>query len=109
MRRVIVAALLISWAAPVLASNHPAHVAALSPQANAAAAVVDAFHAALRRGDTAGAATLLASDGLIFEGGHAERSKAEYAAHHLGADAEFAGAVPSKVIRRIGTAAGNMA
>jgi ketosteroid isomerase-like protein len=63
----------------------------------------------LRRGDTAGAATLLAPDALIFEGGAAERSKVEYSAHHLGADAAFAAAVPSKVTRRAGTASANLA
>ena len=62
----------------------------LSPAASAAALVVDAFHSALKRGDTEGAAACLATDALIYESGSAERSKAEYAAHHLAADAGFA-------------------
>lgn len=73
------------------------------------AAVVDAFHAALSRGDTGGAAALLADDALIFESGGAERSKAEYAAHHLGADVKFAQAVPRSVTSRSGMAVGDMA
>jgi ketosteroid isomerase-like protein len=65
-----------------------------------AEAVVDAFHSALANGDTRGAAALLADDALIFEEGRAERSKAEYAAHHLPADAAFSQAVKSTTTRR---------
>jgi len=77
--------------------------------ARPAAAVVDSFHAALRRGDTKGALGALADNALIFESGGAERSKAEYATHHVGADAAFAQAVPGKRTRRTGEAAGNVA
>jgi ketosteroid isomerase-like protein len=77
--------------------------------ARGAAAVVDGFHAALRRGDTTAAAALLTKDALIFEAGGAERSKAEYAAHHLAADAEFSKVVPSVVIRRSGYSDGTLA
>ena len=80
--------------------------AAPSPDA---AAVVDAFHSALVRGDTKAAAALLADDALIFEEGGAERSKAEYAAHHLGADAAFSQAVRSVTTRRAGESSGNIA
>jgi ketosteroid isomerase-like protein len=84
--------------------------AAASPKATAEAeAVVDAFHAALSRGDTGAAAALLADDALIFEEGGAERSKAEYSAHHLPADAAFSKAVSSRVTRRLGGAAGGVA
>lgn len=77
--------------------------------ARGAAATVDAFHRALRRGDTSAAARLLSEDALIFEAGSVERSKAEYAAHHLAADAEFSRAVPSVVTRRSGGSAGGLA
>lgn len=83
--------------------------AAVAPAARPAAAVVDAFHAALNRGDTQGAVALLAKDALIFESGNAERSKAEYAQHHLPADAAFAQAVPSTVTRRSGGSDGTTA
>ena len=72
-------------------------------------AVVEAFHAALAKGDTAGAAALLADDALIFEEGHAERSKAEYAARHLPADAEFAKAVRTTMTRRASRSVGGVA
>ena len=75
----------------------------------AAAAVVDAFHAAIGRGDLAGAAALLDANVLIYESGRAERSKAEYASHHLPADAMFAKALRRTVTRRSGRAEGNLA
>ena len=75
----------------------------------APAAVVDAFHAALARGDTRAAGALIADDALIFEEGHAERSKAEYAAQHLPADAEFSHAVRASVTRRTSRTDGAMA
>lgn len=43
---------------------------------------------------------VLADDVLIFESGGAERSKAEYAQHHLAADAAFSAAVPGTRSRR---------
>lgn len=74
-----------------------------------AAAVVDAFHSALGRGDAVSAADLLDPDVLIYESGRAERSKAEYAAHHLPADANFAKATRRNVTRRSGRADGTSA
>ena len=86
-----------------------AEVGAVAPSARPAAAVVDAFHGALRRGDTKAALSYLAENALIFESGGVERGKQEYAAHHLSADAAFAQAVPGKVTRRAGEAVGNIA
>ena len=81
-------------------------VAAPSPEAEA---VVDAFHSALAKGDTKAAAALLADDALIFEEGGAERSKTEYAAHHLPADAAFSQTVPSTTTRRSSDSADGIA
>src|SRR5205085_5443406 len=67
------------------------------------------FHAALHRGDTAGASLLLSEDALIFEEGHVEHGKAEYAKHHLPADAAFSQAVTSKIVRRTGGSEGSAA
>ena len=97
-------AALIAAAAP---SAAPAETVA--PAAREAAATVDAFHAALRRGDTAAAAALLTDGALIFEEGRSERSRAEYALRHLGADAEYSKAVKGERVRRVGDAAGDMA
>jgi ketosteroid isomerase-like protein len=95
MRRYLVAVALVVISAGSLAEP-------LSGEAADAAAVVDAFHAALHRGDTAGAAGLLSEDALVFEEGHVERGKAEYAEHHLTADAAFSKSVTSTVVRRTG-------
>jgi len=99
---------------PGAATAHPAdHKAAppasLAPAPAEAAKVVDAFHAALARGDATAAGALLADAVVIFEAGGAERSKAEYAAAHLPGDAAFAQAVGSKLTRRTGGAGGDMA
>jgi ketosteroid isomerase-like protein len=69
-----------------------------------AVATVEAFHAAMKRGDSAAAEALLAQDALIFESGEDERSKTEYAAKHLPADIEFSKAVGMEVTRRSGAA-----
>ena len=87
----------------------PPSAASLSPQAQEAATVVDAFHAALGRGDATAAAAFLASDALIYESGGVEQGKAAYASHHLGADAAFSKATQSVVTRRSGQANGNLA
>lgn len=81
----------------------------LAAAAREAETVVDSFHAALARGDTAAALALLAEDALIFESGGVERSKAEYAGHHLGSDAAFSQAVPGKVAARTARAVGDLA
>jgi ketosteroid isomerase-like protein len=81
----------------------------LPPAARDAAATVDAFHAAMVRGDEQGAAALLADHALIYEGGGVERSKAEYMSHHLPADTAFAKAVARQITSRSGHAAGQIA
>lgn len=114
MRYTLVASALLMAGA---AQAHPepsgseATVAATSvaPSARPAAKVVDAFHAALRRGDTGAAQSHLANHALIYEAGGVERGRQEYASHHLGADAAFAKAVPGTVTRRAGEAVGNIA
>ena len=91
------------------AHSEPLAAHPLAAPARPAAAVVDAFHAALRRGDTRTALGFLANDALIFESGGAERGKAEYASHHLAADAAFSQAVPSTITRRAGASVGDLA
>jgi ketosteroid isomerase-like protein len=110
----LLSATLFAAAAATSACTHSpsdlaAEAGALSPAAREAAAIVDDFHAALGRNDTAGALALLAEDALIFESGYIERSKAEYAEHHLAADAAFASAVASTLAQRSGAAAGSLA
>ncbi|HEY8123708.1 MAG TPA: nuclear transport factor 2 family protein [Myxococcota bacterium] len=56
------------------------------------AAAVEAYYAALAAGDVAAAEALLAPDAMVLESGQLE-SRAEYLAHHLAADVEFARSV----------------
>ena len=115
--RILVTSLALVAASAALAPPVGAHetaapkagASALEPEARGAAAVVDAFHAALAKGDLSGAKALLAEDALIYESGGVERGKAEYASHHLPADAAFTAATTRSVTRRTGHAAGSMA
>lgn len=110
--RAIPFSLLIAGAAPLSAHDSVPNSlgsAALSPAARSAAATVDTFHSALRKGDANVTADLLADDAIIFEEGGAERSKAEYVARHLPADIEFSKAVASQVTRRTGNSNGVLA
>jgi ketosteroid isomerase-like protein len=81
----------------------------LPPAAQEAAATTEAFHRALRSGDVQAAGSLLAGDALIYESGGVERGKAEYASHHLPADAAFAKATKRTVTGRTGYARGDLA
>jgi len=64
-----------------------------------AVAAVDAFHQALLDGNGPAALALLHDEATIVENGQAE-TKQEYAAHHLGADMEFAAATHSVQLSR---------
>lgn len=103
----ITAAAMLAFPAGAQTAKPPA--IELPAGTRAAGMVVDAFHAALGRGDTRAAAALLADDALVYESGGAERGKAEYAAHHLAADAAFARAVKRSVTRRAGSGDGKYA
>lgn len=104
-------ALLLSAAGAAAHDPAPASQTQGVVQAEAAeaAAVADAFHAALEAGDTDGALALLAEEVMVLEEGGAERSRAEYASHHLGADAAFAAAVEATLLHRSGWADGDVA
>lgn len=74
-----------------------------------ASLAVDAFRAALSNGDDAAALALLADDIQIFEQGEVERSKMEYASHHLPSDIEFSRATQSTQTARMGAAVDDIA
>ncbi|MBW3572696.1 MAG: nuclear transport factor 2 family protein [Gemmatimonadetes bacterium] len=76
------------------AQGHTGHHASPGDSAQVAA-TVDRFHRALAEGDSAAALALLTADVQILESGGAE-DRAEYRAHHLGSDIEFARAVASR-------------
>jgi len=114
MRIALCTAFAISIASVAIAHPNEAHkpsveVSTVAAPARPAATVVEGFHAALARGDTRAALGFLSDKVVIFESGGVERSKAEYASHHLAADAAFTQAVPGKVVKRAGEAVGNVA
>lgn len=115
LRRPFFACIALAALAPTIAAvaHAPKSAATVTMSlplvAKPAADVVDHFHAALKRGDTASAAALLAADALVFESGGVERTKAEYTSHHLAADAAFASATTQSVSRRSGSVVGDIA
>lgn len=78
-------------------------------QSQAPSEVVDAFHFALKSGNRRKALELLSSDATIFEQGHVERSRTEYAKTHLAEDMAFAAATQRTVSRRSPRVMGNTA
>ena len=103
-------AILLALASQVSAASPPPVAPATLPASpREAAAAVDAFHGALRRGDARAALALLADDATVFEEGRAERSKAEYALRHAEADAAFSKAVSSNLLSRTGHATADLA
>jgi ketosteroid isomerase-like protein len=74
-----------------------------------ASRIVDAFHAALQKGDRDAALSQLDGAVAIYEQGWVEHSKAEYAASHLDSDLKFSMATTSKRTDRTGTLIGDLA
>ncbi|MFD2365668.1 YybH family protein [Pseudoduganella sp. GCM10020061] len=85
--------------------------AAASPASHAAEAkdTLAAFHAALAAGDRTRALEALAPQAVIYESGYVERSRDEYASHHLGGDMAFAKTATRKVLKQSEHLAGNTA
>lgn len=74
--------------------------ASASSLAASPAETLAAFHGALVAGDRDKATRMLAPDIAIYESGHVERSRDEYAGHHLGGDMEFAKNTTRKVLKQ---------
>lgn len=104
MTRLFLAAAMLGLIAMPAIAQHVASSASSAqsadPVAASAVAVVDGFHAALKSGDGGAALAFLAEDVVVLEGGGAERSRDEYAHHHLAADMAFAAATTAEVTRR---------
>lgn len=77
-------------------------VSAVSVQAFAVTPLetVAAFHQALATGKTDEATVLLSPTIKIFESGYVERSREEYAGHHLPGDVAFAKATSAAVLHQ---------
>ena len=67
------------------------------------------FHAAMQAGDKQAVLALLSPKVVIYESGHAERTRDEYAKSHLQSDMEFGKATKRQVTRNIALAEGNTA
>ena len=70
---------------------------------------LDEFHAALTSGDTVTATARLAPGVTIYESGYVERSRDEYAGHHMPADMKYAKLATSRVLKQTERREGNMA
>lgn len=71
--------------------------------------VVKAFHMALASGSAAQIEKLLDPNVLIMEGGNVERSRQEYASHHLKSDLKFMSSVTYTLERQSGDTVGDLA
>lgn len=110
--RLILAALLGLVAATAAAHERPTAPAVVQTADAATAsaiAVVDAFHEALHSGEADAVLALLSEDVVVLETGGAERSREEYANHHLPADMAFAAATTDEVTRRAAWVEGDIA
>lgn len=72
-------------------------------------AVVERFFTALANDDSKAASALLDPEVLIYESGNVERSRQEYASHHLASDAKFLKTVKHRLLSRSGGAASDWA
>jgi len=85
-------------ASPLAAVTAPA--VALAASQSGPVLTVDAFHAAMGKGDAAGVADLLLDDAVIFEQGGAESSKAEYVEAHLPGDIAYSQGMTDTITSR---------
>lgn len=63
--------------------------------------VLAQFYTALAAGDQAGALASLDPDVTIYESGYVERSRAQYAGHHLPEDIQFAKTSQRRVLQQV--------
>lgn len=92
-RFVVIAALFLSPLQLLADDVVPAEERALEPKA-----VVEAFHLALHDGKRARVLEMLSPNVVIYEGGGTQRSRAEYASHHLESDLAFSAAIHRKKV-----------
>ncbi|MCU6435271.1 nuclear transport factor 2 family protein [Undibacterium sp. Jales W-56] len=89
-------------------------IATISVQVSAAPAsapndALSSFYAALASGDRTKALALLSPSVAIYEAGHVESSREEYASHHLAGDIAFAKTSTRKVRKHSEKVEGNLA
>lgn len=109
MRLAVIALLLLGPSAALAQAAPPRAAAQTSQPTGPAIAVVDDFHRALRSGDADTVLALMAPEVVVLEEGGAERSRDEYASHHLRSDMTFAAASEAVVSRRVASIEGDIA
>lgn len=112
MKPLILTAALALLAPAALAHDRPVSTGSAQAVNDApapAVVVVDAFHTALGSGDLDAVLALLTEDVIVLVEGGAERSREEYASHHLPADMTFAAATTAEVTRRAARVEGDVA
>lgn len=83
---------------PLAVATAPA--VALAASQSGPVITVDAFHAAMGKGDAVAVADLLVEDAVIFEQGGAESSKAEYVEAHLPGDIAYSKGMTDTITSR---------
>jgi ketosteroid isomerase-like protein len=101
--------LLLALLASGIGQGHAQTVRPATSSASEPVAVVEAFFKALAAADFGAATALLDAEALIFESGGVERSRAEYASHHMKDDASFLQAATQRVLSRSTDARGELA
>jgi len=97
-------ALSVCLAGASLVASAPAKPAQAAMPASTPLAVVEQFHAAMKRGDAAAVAALMADDAVIYEQGWVEVSKEEYVTGHLPGDIAYSVGMTDQVVsRRVST------
>jgi uncharacterized protein (TIGR02246 family) len=87
-----------------LVASAPANPTQAAMPATTQLAVVEQFHAAMKRGDAQAVAALMADDAVIYEQGWVEVSKDEYVTGHLPGDIAYSVGMTDQVTsRRIST------
>lgn len=87
-----------------VAASAPATPVQAATPASGPLAVVEQFHAAMKRGDAEAVAALMADDAVIYEQGWVEVSKDQYVTGHLPGDIAYSVGMTDEVVsRRVST------
>ena len=92
-----------------LAASAPAWPSQAATPAATPLAIVEQFHAAMKRGDAAAVAALMADDAVVYEQGWVEASKDEYVTGHLPGDIAYSAGTTSQVLSQRVSISGSLA
>ncbi|GAB3253673.1 YybH family protein [Chitinimonas naiadis] len=86
-----------------------ASVFALAEHSASPAQVVADFHSAMQSGRQADVEALMNPEALIYESGYIERTRSDYAEHHLPGDIAYAKKIKTKLLKQAAIEAENLA